>query len=60
LGCDGGIIEACYDYIKTAGGINTEKDYPYEAKTDTCRFNRTTVAANCTVNDRFEFKSSFD
>jgi len=29
LGCDGGDPQTAYEYITMAGGLNTEKDYPY-------------------------------
>merc|ERR1712046_44595 len=29
-GCSGGWTESGYDYVKSAGGIETDSDYPYE------------------------------
>lgn len=31
FGCDGGWTERAYSYVKNAGGISQEKDYPYTA-----------------------------
>ncbi|XP_069685411.1 cathepsin L-like peptidase [Periplaneta americana] len=44
-GCDGGVIDRAYDYVKDNNGIDTEVSYPYEAKNDTCRFNPKNVGA---------------
>ena len=37
-GCDGGLQEDAFDYIKANGGIDTEDSYPYEAMDGQCRF----------------------
>ena len=38
-GCNGGLPEDAYEYIKEQGGIDTEESYPYEAKDGKCRYN---------------------
>ena len=42
-GCDGGMMESAFTYVKHAGGINYESKYPYEMKNYTCihvKYNR--------------------
>ncbi|XP_059633638.1 vignain-like [Cornus florida] len=40
-GCNGGLMENAYEFIKQNGGITTEGTYPYKAKDGTCDGSKT-------------------
>lgn len=43
-GCQGGFMKDAFEFIKSEGGIDDEKSYPYEGATKKCRFNKDKVA----------------
>ncbi|XP_054713140.1 procathepsin L-like [Uloborus diversus] len=47
-GCEGGLMDSAFDYIKQNKGIDTEKSYPYTAEDGSCHFKRANVGATVT------------
>ena len=35
-GCDGGLMEQAFEFIKQSDGLTTENSYPYKAKDESC------------------------
>ncbi|CAF1401866.1 unnamed protein product [Adineta ricciae] len=42
-GCNGGYMTQSFQYIKDAGGIQSDKTYPYTGRDDKCTFNSSDV-----------------
>jgi len=47
-GCDGGLMDNAFTYIKKNGGIDTESSYPYKAQDGKCKFNKANIGATDT------------
>jgi hypothetical protein len=45
-GCNGGDTPTAYQYVISAGGLETEADYPYTAKDGKCSFNSAEIDAS--------------
>ncbi|XP_048749308.1 procathepsin L-like [Ostrea edulis] len=59
-GCEGGLMDDAFTYIKVNKGIDTESSYPYEAKNGKCRFNSANVGATDSGFTDIKSKSEAD
>lgn len=57
-GCNGGLMENAFRWLLAGNSLNTEADYPYEAKDKSCRFDASkdsfTISAFHEINEQDE------
>jgi len=54
-GCNGGLMDNAFKYIKGVGGIELESEYPYKAKDGLCKFIE--ILARATVSGYVDVRS---
>merc|ERR1712137_136625 len=59
-GCQGGLMDNGFKYIKDNNGIDTEASYPYKARNEKCAFNAANVGATDTGFVDIKSKSESD
>lgn len=59
-GCNGGLMDQGFTYIKNNGGIDTEDSYPYTGKDDKCAFDKANIGATLTGFVDVKSKSEAD
>ena len=49
-GCNGGLMEYAFEFIKKKGGVTTESTYPYQAEDGTCDVEKVLFHITVTLN----------
>jgi len=54
-GCSGGWMHTCFKHVQDQGGINTQRNYPYESKAGACRYKAHDPACKVTSHVRIPY-----
>jgi hypothetical protein len=52
-GCNGGLMEDAFNFIKQIGGLTSENTYPYRAKEEPCDSNKVKMTYSVNNNSNF-------